>query len=313
MYGVIGTARLRHQPGADGCAWVRFNHPFAERHVYSATLLNVNAISRKGVTYPAWMFWEDMRLNSRCFMNDLKVVKFMQFLQVKRFKALAGGSTGTAEQPPKPSPPPQRSTPAPVVRVHLGALGGAQAVHVAPPDGGDVSLWMAGDSPPSYPALHVMLDWPINQVLERSEEGESDSTVSTWALKVEASLQDNHAYLYYKDDSEEVLQRKRAPAKDAAKDAATTLRWVLDVKSCPTKCVFLPAMYLLALKARMDAGASGVGQDDPASKLWAALMDDDVHVYSLRAPTPGVPGTYLSSHLLVCGACARHLGAPSSP
>jgi hypothetical protein len=26
---------------------------------------------------------QDMRLNSRCFMNDLKVVKFMQLLQVR--------------------------------------------------------------------------------------------------------------------------------------------------------------------------------------------------------------------------------------
>ena len=30
---------------------------------------------------------QDLRLNSRCFMNDLRVVKFMQFLQVGMFVA----------------------------------------------------------------------------------------------------------------------------------------------------------------------------------------------------------------------------------
>ncbi len=61
-YGVIGTARLRLQPSAEGGDWVNFRFAFAERHVYSATLVNVSVVAAKGITYPVWPFWE-----VRCF------------------------------------------------------------------------------------------------------------------------------------------------------------------------------------------------------------------------------------------------------
>jgi hypothetical protein len=37
---------------------VAIAQPFLEHHVYSATLLNVEAITSKGFSYPSWPFWE---------------------------------------------------------------------------------------------------------------------------------------------------------------------------------------------------------------------------------------------------------------
>ena len=68
-YGVLGL--LRSAP--------RAVNPFSKTQVYAAILLNVKSTMEKGVFYPPWPCWEDLRFNDDCDKEGLWVVKCNRF------------------------------------------------------------------------------------------------------------------------------------------------------------------------------------------------------------------------------------------
>jgi len=150
-------------------------------------------------------------MNSRCFMNGLKVVKYMQFLQVKRYKALV-----------------KNPGPTTVFRVDIDRHRGATITKAVPGN----TPWVTGKTAMSWPVVHVMRHWPKAKVF-RFVQGE-------WDPIIDSVFSPHKAYKYFeKTDDRGVrsVQREVHPSSDH--DAVLGL--VMDVLLSSTTCVFIPA------------------------------------------------------------------------